>query len=52
MSYIPIVVNRLDDEPKRWADAVDVLIHNLLYDGRLARIVETPGTVSLCGRMH
>lgn len=39
---IPIIIYRLDNEAKRRADAVDVLIHDLLHDSRLARIVQPP----------
>ena len=37
---IPLVVDSLDDEPQRGADGVHILAHNLLDDGRLARIIE------------
>ena len=43
MKYLPLEINRLYDESKRWANSVDILIHNALDDGRLARIIKAPG---------
>jgi hypothetical protein len=39
---IPIVFYCLDDEAECRADAVHVFIHNLLHDGRLSCIVQSP----------
>lgn len=38
--YIPLVVDRLDDEAQCGTDAVDVLGHDVFYDGGLASVVE------------
>lgn len=35
----PFKVDGLDDEPQGWADSVDVLVHDLLDNCRLAGIV-------------
>jgi hypothetical protein len=34
------------------ADAVDILVHDLLHDSRLSRVVQTPNAVSLNTREH
>jgi hypothetical protein len=39
--YLPLVVNRLDDEAQRRAYCVDIFSHNLLDNRRLSRIVES-----------
>jgi hypothetical protein len=39
--YLPLVVNRLDDEAQRRAHCVDIFSHNLLDNRRLSRIVES-----------
>ena len=44
--YIPVVLDRLDDESERRADTVDILVHDLLHNGRLSRVVQTPDAVS------
>ena len=43
---IPVVLDRLDDEAERRADAVDVLAHDLLHNSRLSCIVQAPCLVS------
>lgn len=42
---IPLVVNGLDDKPQRGADGVHILAHDLLDDGRLARIVKSSASL-------
>jgi hypothetical protein len=37
----PFVINGLDDEPKRWTDAVNVFSHNFLHYCRFACVVQT-----------
>jgi hypothetical protein len=39
--FLPLVVNRLDDEAQRRAYCVDIFSHNLLDNRRLSRIVES-----------
>lgn len=41
---LPIVLDRLDDKSKSRADTVYVLVHDLLHNGSLACIVQTPGS--------
>lgn len=44
----PFKVDSLDDEPQRRADGVDVLVHNLLDNRRLASVVQA--TISIATR--
>ena len=45
-SNAPIIFNRLDDEAKSRTDAIDILVHDLLYDGCLSCIVKASDVVS------
>lgn len=47
-SYVPAVVDGLYYETKRWTDAVDIFIHDLLHDSRLSCIVQAPCMQSAC----
>lgn len=40
MNSLPVIVNGLDDKTESWTDAIDVLIHDLLYDCGLSGIVQ------------
>jgi len=42
MLVLPVIINGFNDEAQRWTDAVDVLIHDLLDDGGLPCIVQSP----------
>jgi hypothetical protein len=46
MTFVPVIFDRLDNEPKSRTDTVDVFIHNLLHDGRLSRIVKPTNAIS------
>lgn len=47
----PVVLNSLDDEAQSRTDAVYVLLHNLLYNRRLSRVVQaTLPSARLCRR--
>ena len=37
---MPSIIDSLDNEAKGWADTVHVLVHNLLDNGCLSRIVQ------------
>lgn len=45
--FIPSVVNGLDDEAKCRAHAMDVFMHDLLHDCRLACIVQSSSKASV-----
>lgn len=36
------MIDRLYDEPKSWADSVDVFIHDSFYNRGLACIIQSP----------
>jgi hypothetical protein len=40
---LPFEIDRLDDKSKGWADGGDILAHDPLDDGRLARVVQAAG---------
>jgi hypothetical protein len=42
LALVPAIFYRLDDEAECRADAIHVFVHNLLYDGRLSGIVQSP----------
>ena len=39
---LPFVIDGLDDEAERGTDCIHILAHDLLDNGRLASIIETP----------
>jgi hypothetical protein len=46
-SKLPLVFNSLDDKAERRADAIHILVHDLLDDGRLSRIIQPPSQQSV-----
>lgn len=47
-SFLPFKIDRLDDEPERRTDTINVLFHDSLHDSRLASVIQTPWLVSIC----
>lgn len=41
MSYIPFVVDRLDNEAQCWTHTVDILAHDPLNDGRFPGVIKS-----------
>jgi hypothetical protein len=43
-AHLPIIIDRLDDEPERWAHRVYIFIHNSLHNRGFASVVQATFT--------
>lgn len=49
MPQLPLIIDRLDNEPQSWAHGVDILAHDLLDYGCFAGIVQSSASLSANG---
>ena len=45
-TFLPLIINRSDNESQGWADSADILLHDLLDDGGFPCIVQAAGSLS------